>query len=41
LLSDVYNIARSGGFLKKYFVNIWLRRSRPFAGKMRSNFQLA
>jgi hypothetical protein len=33
LLSDNHNIARIGGFLKKYFVNIWLRQSRPFAGK--------
>jgi hypothetical protein len=25
LLSDAHNIARIGGFLKKYFVKIWSR----------------
>jgi hypothetical protein len=37
LLSDAHNIARSGGFLKKYFVNIWSRhpaRSRQNAVKL-------
>jgi hypothetical protein len=41
LLSDAHNIARIGGFLKKYFVKIWSRHPARFAGKLRSNFQLA
>jgi hypothetical protein len=41
LLSDDDNIARSGGFLKKYFVNIWLRHPVRLLAKCRSNFQLA
>jgi hypothetical protein len=33
LCSDKPNIALSGGFLKKYFANFWLRLSCPGAGK--------